>query len=185
MSPTLCFLVLFTAIVLGILRRAHLYQARLDPLLGHFNLLRRHYQSPQKLATFCSASIHEILVNNCLSTSIMASGGSPGSHILSTASESLYGELQDAGSLLQKAIVDPNQPCLIRRSTLTFKDLGHWNSEEFWEGPPDNVKDKVTSMLLSNDDLGYQLTSMSAGEDYWGRANSTRRTVHRGHVSRF
>lgn len=97
----------------------------------------------------------------------MASGGPPGNPIQSTASESLYGELQDAGSLLQKAIVDPNQPCLIRPSTLTFKDLGHWNSEEFWEGPPDNVKDKVTSMLLSNDDLGYQLTSMSAGEDYW------------------
>lgn len=78
-----------------------------------------------------------------------------------------YDELQAAGILLQDWLADPNVRCPIAKSEVEFEHLQHWNIQEWLEGPPDNVADKVAPMDLTNDEYGYQVASMSLGADYW------------------
>lgn len=70
--------------------------------------------------------------------------------------------LQEAGALRQEWIANTESDCPIPRSTLTFRDLGHWHKTYFTDGLPDQVRDKAVELELPNGNDCYWYTSLSS-----------------------
>lgn len=71
--------------------------------------------------------------------------------------------LQEAGSLRQKWIANPESDCPIPQSTLTFRDLRHWHKTYYNDELPDSVRDKAVALGLPDGHESYVFTSMSTG----------------------